>query len=99
MELFIFFSSKSNAGIYWFISNLDNNNFIERIESNSKENVRAVFNRYFEEEISKLLNNDVRLYKRIVDNDKLKRKLESALFDLIYQEYDKIKKKGLENVK
>ncbi|MBS3080436.1 hypothetical protein J4221_03120 [Candidatus Pacearchaeota archaeon] len=78
---------------------MDNNNFIERIESNSKENVRAVFNRYFEEEISKLLNNDVRLYKRIVDNDKLKRKLESALFDLIYQEYDKIKKKGLENVK
>jgi len=77
---------------------LSNKNFIERIESNSKENVRAVFNRYFEEEVSKLLNNDVRLYKRIVDNDKLKRKLESALFDLIYQEYDKIKKRGLENI-
>ena len=70
--------------------NLVNNpELIERIENNSKQNVRAIFDRFMDEEIAKLLSSDMGLYKRIVDNEKLRKRLESALFDLVYQEFNK----------
>jgi type I restriction enzyme R subunit len=66
-----------------------NQELLERMENNSKQNVRAIFERFVDEEIAKLLSSDMRLYKRIVDNDKIRKRLESALFELIYQEFGK----------
>jgi hypothetical protein len=34
----------------------------------------------------------MKFYKRLVDNEKLKTKLKSAIFDLLYFEYNKKKK-------
>ena len=73
---------------------LDNKELIDKIEHNSRENVKAVFDKYFNQEINKLLDNNINFYKRIVDNEKLRKKLKTALFDLIYLEYNKIKKKN-----
>ena len=82
--------------------NLVNNpELIERIQNNSKQNVRAIFDRFMDEEIAKLLSSDMNLYKRIVDNEKLRKRLESALFDLVYQEFNKKKlreEKGQKNL-
>jgi type I restriction enzyme R subunit len=74
---------------------VNNTELIERIQNNSKQNVRAIFDRFMDEEIAKLLSSDMNLYKRIVDNEKLRKRLESALFDLVYQEFNK--KKDREN--
>jgi len=71
---------------------LDNKDLIDKIEHNSKENVKAVFDKFFWKEVGKLLRNNQELYKRIVDNEKLREKLKSALFELVYYEYNKMKK-------
>ena len=74
---------------------LDNKNLIDKIEHNSKENVKAVFDTFFWREMKELLKSDSHLYKKIVDNDKLREKVKSALFDLVYYEYNKKKKQEL----
>ena len=71
---------------------LDNKDLINKIEHNSKENVKAVFDKFFWKEVAKLLRNNQEFYKRIVDNEKLREKLKSALFELVYYEYNKTKK-------
>ena len=72
---------------------LENRELINKMEHNSKENVKAVFDKYFNQELNKLLNNNINFYKRIVDNEKLRKSLKKALFDLLYFEYDKLKRK------
>ncbi len=74
---------------------LENKELLNKMEHNSKENVKAVFDKYFNQEMTGLLNSNMKFYKRLVDNEKLKSKLKSALFDLVYYEYYK-KKKNLE---
>lgn len=74
---------------------LQNEDLLNKMEHNSKENVKAVFDKYFNQEMTKLLNSNLKLYKRIVENDKLKTKLKSDLFSLVYFEFNKRKKKTL----
>lgn len=71
---------------------LQNRELINKMEHNSKENVKAIFDKYFNQEMTRLLNSNMNFYKKLVDNDKLKNKLKSALFDLLYFEYNKKKK-------
>ena len=68
---------------------LENEELTNKMRHNSKENVEVVFDKYFENEINKLLNSDMEFYKKIVDNGKLRKSLKTALFDLLYSEYDK----------
>jgi type I restriction enzyme R subunit len=74
---------------------LENKELLNKMEHNSKENVKAVFDKYFNQEMTRLLNSNMKFYKRLVDNEKLKKKLKSALFDLMYFEFNKYKKKKL----
>jgi type I restriction enzyme, R subunit len=53
-----------------------------------------VFDRYFNQEMARLLDSNMRFYKKLVDNDKLRDKLKSSLFDLVYLEYNKKKKEA-----
>jgi type I restriction enzyme R subunit len=71
---------------------LENKDLIEKMENNSKENVKAVFDKFFWREMKGLLKSDSHLYKKIVDNEKLRDKVKSALFDLVYYEFNKKKK-------
>lgn len=72
---------------------LENKDLVDKMEHNSKENVKAVFDKFFWVEMKDLLKSDSQLYKKIVDNDKLREKVKSALFDLVYYEYNKKKDK------
>jgi hypothetical protein len=47
----------------------------------------AVFDKFFSDEMTKLLNSNMKSYKRLVDNDKLREKLKSALFGDVYSEF------------
>jgi type I restriction enzyme R subunit len=68
---------------------LDNEDLVKKMEHNSPENVKAVFDKYFNQEMTGLLNSNMEFYKRVVDNEKLREKLKSALFDLLYEEFGK----------
>ena len=71
---------------------LENKELINKMENNSKENVKAVFPKYFNQELNKLLKSNMDFYKRIVDNEKLKERIKKDLFDILYSEYNKFKK-------
>ena len=68
---------------------LKNDDLIKKIKSNSKQNVKMIFGKYFEKEMHDLLNSNQNLYKRIVDNEQLRDKVRAALFELIYSDYRK----------
>lgn len=68
---------------------LGNDELISKMEHNSKENVKAVFDKYFNEEMTHLLKSNMNFYKRVVDNEKLRDKLKAELFKLLYLEYEK----------
>ena len=68
---------------------LGNEELLQKMEHNSPENVKAVFEKYFDKEMTELLNNNMDFYKRVVDNDKLRNTLKLALFDLLYEDYPK----------
>jgi type I restriction enzyme R subunit len=72
---------------------LENKELLNKMEHNSKENVKAVFDKYFNQEMDKILNNNMNFYKRIVDNEKLRKRLKEDIFDLLYLEYNKKKKR------
>lgn len=72
---------------------LDNKDLINKIKHNSKENVKTVFDKYFWGEMTKLLKSNEQLYKRVVDSEQVKDKLKSSLFELIYGEFNKKKRK------
>lgn len=68
---------------------LKNDDLIKKIKNNTKQNVKMIFGKYFEKEMHDLLNSNQNLYKRIVDNEQLRDKVRTALFELIYSDYGK----------
>jgi type I restriction enzyme R subunit len=72
---------------------LKNEDLHSKLEHNSKENVKIVFDKFFNEEMTKLLNSNMKFYKKLVDNEKLREKLKSALFDVVYAEYLALKER------
>ncbi len=71
---------------------LQNSELLDKMEHNTKENVKAIFDKYFNQEMTKLLNSNMDFYKQVVDNDNLKEKMKLAIFELIYSEYNRMKK-------
>ena len=72
---------------------MENEGLKNKIKSNSKRKVKVVFDSYFNEEMKTLLNNNIEFYRRIVDNEKLKARLKTLLFDSIYSAFIKEIKK------
>ena len=72
---------------------LQNKELLNKMKHNSKENVKAVFDKYFNQEMTNLLNSNTNFYKRVVDNEKLRERLKEDIFDLLYLEYNKVEKK------
>ena len=48
---------------------LGNKELINKMERNTPENVMAVFDKYFNKEMTELLNSNLDFYKRVVDNE------------------------------
>ena len=72
---------------------IDNKDLQSKIEHNSRENVKIVFDKYFSEEMTKLLNSNMKFYTKLIDNEKLRERLKSDLFDLVYSQYRTLKRK------
>lgn len=65
---------------------IKNEDLINKIQNNSKENVEAVFEKYFNKELSNLMEKNLEFFKRINDNEKLRNNLQTSLLDLLYKE-------------
>lgn len=76
---------------------IENKDLQDKMEHNSKANVKVVFEKYFNEEMTKLLNRNMKFYKKLVDNDKLRKRLKTALFEMVYSEYFSLKRKTSEH--
>lgn len=65
---------------------LDNEELAEKIRNNSKENVAAIFDEYFNEVLNTLISRNFAFYKKIMDNETLRDRLKKLLLDAIYDE-------------
>ena len=63
-----------------------NGELANRVRNNSKENVGAVFDKYFDQELTGLLQNNLEFFKKINDNEQLKNRLKDLLLDAVYEE-------------
>jgi type I restriction enzyme R subunit len=69
------------------MNNLQNNEELKnKIKNNSRENVLAIFDNYFDDVMIEILNNNTDFYKKVVDNEKIKSRLKDNLFHMIYNE-------------
>jgi type I restriction enzyme R subunit len=81
------FTDEDKVFVSRMINNLRwNEDLVNKIKNNSKENVLAVFDKYFDTVMVEILDNNMWFYKKIVDNDKLKKTLKDNLFRVIYNE-------------
>lgn len=65
---------------------LSNEDLVNKIANNSKENIEAVFDKYFEKEMNGILESNFELFKRVTDNLKMNEHLKTALLGLVYKE-------------
>ena len=68
---------------------LANDELADKIANNSKENVEAVFDKCFDQEMLYLFQNNLDFFKKISDNEDLKTNLKKELLDLVYAEKKK----------
>jgi len=84
------FTDEDKVFVWRMMNNLQNNEELKsKIKNNSKENVLAVFDNYFDDVMIQILNNNTGFYKKIVDNEKIKSRLKENLFQMIYNENKK----------
>jgi type I restriction enzyme R subunit len=88
------FSNDDRVFISRMLDTLDRNeDLIQKINAdNDKSSIKAVFGKYFDSVMSEILNKNMHFYKKVMDNDKLRKSLESGLFEMVYSRH-KISKK------
>ena len=65
---------------------LSDDDFMNKVRNNPKENVAAIFDKRFNEELVTLFNSNKRFYDKITTNNQLRKKLEEDLLDFLYEE-------------
>jgi len=81
------FTDEDKVFVGRMMNNLQHNEELKsKIKNNSKENVLAVFDNYFDDVMIEILNNNTDFYKKIVDNENIKSRLKDNLFNMIYND-------------
>ena len=65
---------------------LSNNELMNKVRNNSKENVAARFGDFFNKELVTIFNSNKSFYDKITTNEQLRKRLEEDLLDLLYEE-------------
>ncbi|AGN16000.1 type I restriction endonuclease subunit R [Methanobrevibacter sp. AbM4] len=65
---------------------LQNEDLTNKVLHNSKENVEAVFDNYFDDEINSLINSNLDLFNKINGNERIRNELKSILLDEVYKQ-------------
>ncbi|GAA5818172.1 MAG: Pseudogene of type I restriction endonuclease subunit R [Methanobrevibacter sp. CfCl-M3] len=67
---------------------MPNKELFNKVAKNSRENVEAI-DKYLNNELIRLFNSNIILYKKINENGKLKAQLKEYLLDLVYRQKEK----------
>jgi len=59
------------------------------IANNTRENVNAIFFKFFDKMLNKIFKNNIDFYKIITKNNKLKEEISREILDMLYEEKDK----------
>lgn len=65
---------------------LSNDDLMNKVRNNPKENVAAIFDKFFNKELVNIFNSNKSFYDKIITNDQLRERLEEDLLDLLYEE-------------
>lgn len=65
---------------------LSNDDLMSKVRNNPKENVAAIFDKFFNKELVNIFNSNKSFYDKIITNDQLRERLEENLLDLLYEE-------------
>ena len=65
---------------------LSNDDLMSKVRNNPKENVAAIFDKFFNKELVNIFNSNKSFYDKIITNDQLRERLEEDLLDLLYEE-------------
>ncbi|ADL59048.1 type I restriction endonuclease subunit R [Methanothermobacter marburgensis] len=63
-----------------------NDELVEKIEKNPPENVKAIFGDHFKDAMLEMLEKNTDLFKKVMDDEKIRESLEEALFESVYRE-------------
>lgn len=69
-----------------FTKVLNNEELGEKVEHNSRENVEAIFDQYFDDAMNDLLDSHFNFYKKINDDENLKKQIKELLLKRVYDE-------------
>ena len=59
---------------------------MNKVRNNPKENVAAIFDKFFNKELVHIFNSNKSFYDKISTNDQLRERLKQDLLDLVYEE-------------
>ena len=59
---------------------------MNKVRNNPKENVAAIFDKFFNKELVNIFNSNKSFYDKIITNDSLRERLKQDLLDFVYEE-------------
>ena len=65
---------------------LSDEGFVNKVKSNPRENVAAIFGNIFEDELVSIYESNDTFYNKINNNPELKERLKNDLLDFVYEE-------------
>ena len=65
---------------------MDDEDLMNKVKNNPKENVSAIFGKFFNKALLHIYENNERFYNKINDNEQLKEQLKHDLLDYVYEE-------------
>lgn len=65
---------------------LSDENLMNKVRNNPKENVAAIFDKFFDKELVNIFNSNESFYNKINTNEQLRDRLKRDLLDLVYEE-------------
>ena len=65
---------------------LSDDELMNKVRNNPKENVAAIFDKFFNKELVNIFNSNKNFYDKIITNDQLREKLKNDLLDFVYEE-------------
>lgn len=66
---------------------LSDEELMDKVKNNPKENVEAIFDKFFDKELVNIFLSNESFYNKITQNDELKERLKHDLLDFVYEEH------------
>ena len=65
---------------------LSDDDLMNKVKNNPKENVAAIFDKIFNDQLAIIYDNNLNFYNKLTHNEQLKEQLKHDLLDYVYEE-------------